>query len=335
MMGFLARPLDRLAIRGATASVAETQRSRAPAAGGVATLPEEKCSDIARVEELLREPDLFKTIVDPAPDLTFQSGHVFQFTSPVDSPWPENKIVHGKFYRAGKDWRSRPSVILLHGWNGELGYWRQFPFLAWRFNRRGVNAAMFELPYHAQRKPQAPGAIRNFISHDLVRMVEATQQALADAAALCGWLQEQGSPCVGVWGISLGAWLAGLLACHESRLAAALLMTPVNRMDRAIRELEFCAPIRQSLGAAPVPLRKESFERLNLLYHRPLMPPEKILLVQSRYDLFAPPETVEELWRGWGHPQIWRVRHGHISILMSLPVMERAVRWLSAQLTTR
>ncbi len=320
MMGFLVRPLDRLAIRGATASVVGTRRRSRPLdLNGAATAPNDEYGDVTAVEELLRRPDLFKTAVGPANDLTFQSGHAFQFTSPVDSPWPENRIVHGKFYRAGRNWQNRPSVILLHGWNGEL--------------RRGINAAMFELPYHAQRKPQAPGAIRNFISHDLVRMVEATRQALADASALSGWLQKQGSPRIGVWGISLGAWLAGLLACHESRLAAALLMTPVNRMDRAIRELEFCEPIRRSLDAAPVPLPQESLERLNLLYHEPLIPPEKILLVESRYDLFAPPETVEELWRAWGQPQIWRVRHGHISILMSLPIMERAVRWLAAALT--
>ncbi|HMJ66381.1 MAG TPA: alpha/beta fold hydrolase [Candidatus Binatia bacterium] len=308
MIGFLARPLDRLAIRGATASVPVV----------------EERGDIAALEEVLRQPDLFTTPVEPARNLTFKSRHVFQFISPIEPSAPENKIVHGKFFPAGRNWQDKPSVILLHGWNGELGYWHQFPYLAWRLNRRGVNAAMFELPYHAQRKPQSRDAVRNFISHDLVRMIEATQQALADARALLAWLEAQGSRSVGFWGISLGAWLAGLLACHEPRTACAVLMTPVNRMDRAIRELDFCEPIRRSLDGAPI-----SLERLNLLYHRPLIPPEKMLLVQSRYDLFAPPETVEELWRAWNHPQMWRFRHGHISILMSLPVMERTVRWIA------
>jgi len=309
MIGFLVRPLDRLAIRGATASVPVV----------------EERGDIAALEEVLRQPDLFTTPVEPARDLTFKSRHTFQFVSPIEPSAPENKIVHGKFFPAGRNWQDKPSVILLHGWNGELGYWRQFPYLAWRLNRRGVNAAMFELPYHAQRKPHSRDAVRNFISHDMVRMIEATQHALADARALLGWLEAQGSRSIGFWGISLGAWLAGLLACHEARTACAVLMTPVNRMDRAIRELDFCEPIRRSLDGVPL-----SLDRLNLLYHRPLIPPEKILLVQSRYDLFAPPETVEELWQGWNHPQMWRFHHGHISILMSLPVMEQTVRWIAA-----
>jgi dienelactone hydrolase len=308
MIGFLVRPLDRLAIRGAVSSVTVV----------------EGCGNIAAAEELLQRPDLFTGAVEPARDLNFKSEHDFQFTSPMDSPWHENHVVHGKFYRAGKDWRAKPSVILLHGWNGELGYWRQFPYLAWRLNRRGVNAAMFELPYHAQRKPQARDAIRNFISHDLRRMIEATQQALADARALLGWLEEQGSPRVGFWGVSLGAWLAGLLACHEPRGQFAVLMTPVNRMDRAIRELAFCEPIRRSLGETELCL-----DPLNLLSYEPRLPPEKILLVQSRYDLFAPSETVEELWQRWGQPHMWRLRHGHISVLMSFPVMERTVRWIA------
>lgn len=309
-MGFLVRPLDRLAIRGAVSSVRVVEGR----------------GEIEAAEELLRQPDFLHTPVEPARDLAFQSKHDFQFTSSRDTPWPENKIVHGKLYRAGKEWREKPSVILLHGWNGELGYWHQFPYLAWRLNRRGLNAAMFELPYHARRKPQSPDAITNFISHDLRRMIEATQQAMADARALLGWLQGQGSPAVGFWGVSLGAWLAGLLACHEPRARFAVLMTPVNRMDRAIRELEFCEPIRRSLGDAILPL-----DRLNLLHHRPLVPSDNILLIQSRYDLFAPSETVEELWRAWNQPHIWRFRHGHISILMSLPIMERVVRWIAVR----
>ena len=139
MMGFLVRPLDRIAIRGAMSSVTVV----------------DGCGNIDAAEKVLREPDLFGGGSEPARDLTFQSEHEFQFTSPGDNPWPENKIVHGKFYRAGKQWQTRPTVILLHGWNGELGYWRQFPYLAWRLNRHGLNAAMFELPYHAQRKPTA------------------------------------------------------------------------------------------------------------------------------------------------------------------------------------
>jgi pimeloyl-ACP methyl ester carboxylesterase len=242
----------------------------------------------------------------------------------VATPWAENNVVFGKLYRAGRKWQERPSVILLHGWNGELGYRWQFPWLAWRLVRSGVNAAMIELPYHNRRKPCAAGAITNFISHDLLRMVEATQQAVADTRALMGWLLGEGSPVVGLWGLSLGGWLAGLVACHDARARFAVLMTPVVRMDRAVRDLAFCEPIRRSLEGTSIRL-----DPLNLASHFPRTGPETILLVESQHDLFAPPETIEELWSAWRRPEIWRLKHGHISILISLPVMERTVKWIA------
>jgi len=46
-------------------------------------------------------------------------------------------------------------------------------------------------------------------------------------------------------------------------------------------------------------------------------------------DLFAPVETVEEVWQTWGRPEIWRLKHGHISVLASVPVMHRVSRWVT------
>jgi hypothetical protein len=47
--------------------------------------------------------------------------------------------------------------------------------------------------------------------------------------------------------------------------------------------------------------------------------------------LFAPIATVEELCETWGGPELWRIQHGHISVLMSMPVMERAIRWVACK----
>lgn len=273
----------------------------------------------------LAQPHLFSARAEVPPDLTFTTPRRFSFTSPVTSRWPSNNRVYGKLFRPGNNWRQRPAVILLHGWNSELCYEREFPFLAWRLNRHALNAAMIQLPFHGRRRPTNPGAINNFISHDLLSMLEATRQALADTEAMALWLLEQGCPMVGVWGISLGAWLAGLLLCQNSRLAFGVLMTPVPNVEIAIRELDFCAPIRQALEAKSVDLT-----RLNLSSLKPLIPPEDILIIEAQHDLFAPVPIVEELWKQWNQPPIWRVPHGHIGLLLSLPLMERTVGWVSA-----
>jgi len=276
---------------------------------------------------LLERPNFFHPAVQ-VPRLEFHSGKKFRFASSVETPWPVNNQVPGWMWRVGANWASRPTVVLAHGWNGELGYYLQFPWLARMLNRRGLNVATLELPYHAARRPRQPGAVRNFLSPDLWRMAEAIHQALADLAALMAWLRAQGVPRIGLWGISLGGWLGGLLACGGFPLSLAALMTPVVRMDRALQELPFCASIRPNLREAQL-----STDAFNLVAHAPSLSPNQLLLVASQYDLFAPPATVEELWESWGQPSLWRVPHGHISVLFSGQTMERTAGWLHDCLT--
>ncbi len=282
---------------------------------------------VAQVEALLEDPDFFGDSI-PAPlDLRFTTKHAFQFTSPVVSPWKRNNTVHGRLFTVGKQWQDKPVVILLHGWNMQAGYHVLFPHLARRLTRRGVNVAMFALPYHTRRKPRGRKSVHNFLSGDLVHVVQAAHQSLVDARALIAWLLEQGCPRIGLWGISLGAWLSGLVVCEDPRIDCAVLMSPVSRMDRVIAELDFCAPIRRSLGGARVNL-----DPLNLANRQLKLAPEQVLLVASQHDLFAPIKTAEDLCQAWGGTELWRLQHGHISVLMSMPVMERVTGWVAEKL---
>lgn len=308
------RPLDRAAIRTACRSVRSPRVRRAPTASS----------------EALKHPDYFADLAAGAP-LEFYEGDYFTYGSPVTTEWPENNSVFGRLFRSKQARRNPgagkgPAVVLLHGWNGEQGYRFLFPPMARRFAGLGLTVAMIELPYHGSRKPRS-GSLRNFLSGDLEHMMEATRQAVADIRAMIDWLHEEGFGPVGLWGVSLGAWLGGLVGCADRRVGAMVLMTPVARIDRAIETLEFCRHIKDSMQGVDI-----SAAELNLTACRPQIAPEKILLVESIYDLFAPAESVEELWERWGRTDIWRVRHGHISVLFSVPIMERTGRWLRRSL---
>ena len=117
-----------------------------------------------------------------------------------------------------------------------------------------------------------------------------------------------------------------MLACIEPELSFAVMMAPVVRMDRAVAESHFCKGIRRTLkGVRP------RLEPLNLISHPLRLAPADVLIVASEHDLFAPIDTIVELGRTWGHPELWRTRHGHISVMMSAPVMERTVGWIAAK----
>ena len=133
-------------------------------------------------------------------------------------------------------------------------------------------------------------------------------------------------PFVGLWGVSMGAWLAGLTLCHDSRIGCAVLTVPVARLDRLIEEAAFCETIRCALHDRRVDLHK-----FNLVSNRPAIARENILLVEAEYDLFVAKETVEDLWRAWAEPEIWRFRHGHISVLSARGLSNRVVRWIAAK----
>lgn len=227
---------------------------------------------------------------------------------------------------ADDDWKSRPSVILLHGWNASLQYQWQFPYWSQLLARAGVNAFRFELPHHMSRTPVEPGTIRNFLSGNLLHVVRTTHQALADLRALALWLRAEGSPAVGAWGVSLGGWLTGLAAAHQPEIETSVLLTPVVRMERAVKELAFFDPIRESIAGL-----EPRFEALNLVSHPAPPRQKKTLIVASELDLFAPCATIDELEQAW-RPEVWRVGHGHISVLLSGRVIRRTVKWIASQM---
>src|SRR5258706_12814158 len=196
-----------------------------------------------RAAKMLAQPDLLAPEV-PAAKLEFKGSRRFVFKSVVDAPW-DTSLAHGIFWRAGRDWQKRSAVILVHGWNGEMGYYFSFPGMQMALAHHGVNALKFELPFHCLRRPRKTGQINNLISDDLITMIEGVRQCLADVLSLRLWLLEQGCPSVSLWGYSLGGWLAGLLSAHPQPFKAAVLMNPVARMGIAIGTFPFASPDRE------------------------------------------------------------------------------------------
>jgi pimeloyl-ACP methyl ester carboxylesterase len=288
--------------------------------------------------QFLNGPDFIPTASQPAQVAVHSDnagGLNLRFPTPRPASLEENNTVHGRLYPGPGQWHERPAIILLHGGNlmrgraHSLGYRFGYPRIARRCNRAGFNAVTVELPYNFQRHPRQPEALRD---EDYLRMAEATAQAIAEIRALTGWLLQEGCPAVALWGVSLGGWLAGLCACHEARLAAAVMIVPIVRSNAAIAD----QIIPRSRREAWQPLFQLE-ERLdatpfNLTTGRPAIPKEKILLVGGRYDLTCPMKPIEELCKAWGHPTLWRLPHGHISFMSERGLTDRSLQWLKSRL---
>jgi len=216
----------------------------------------------------------------------------------------------------------------VHGWNAELHYLYVLPRVARSLNRRGINAVLMELPLHLQRRPPRNSlCVRDFISDDLATMLRATTQALADFHALALWAREQGCSNIALWGFSLGGWLAGLYISGNTLASHAVLTTPIIDLERGVRELSFCHPVRSAIADAKFDLSK-----LNLSRQKPNIPPDRIRVCQSEYDLFVPNETYARLAKSWNLPPPAVCKQSHLSVLISRTSMRATVDWLSEKL---
>jgi dienelactone hydrolase len=311
MMAALARLVDWAAIHGAAARMPQ---------------PDGSDSHLAQAQRLIASPEFIPAEVEAA-RVQFNGANRLHFETPCPGVFAENNVVHGRLYRCGQRWQERPAVLLLHGWNDVLNHRFRFPFMARQFNRNGFNAATLEAPFHFQRRPRQLGAWGNFLCPDILRTVEAARQAVAETRSFAAWLRQQGCPSAGLMGVSLGGWLAGLAVCRDARFSCAVLLVPVARLDRLVEEAAFCRSIRLALKGRPAGASK-----LNLAQGRPAISKENILLIEAVHDLFVPGETMEELWRAWDRPEMWRLRHGHISVLAAPGLNGRIIRWMAPRL---
>jgi pimeloyl-ACP methyl ester carboxylesterase len=289
--------------------------------------------------QFLKGPD-FIPVESPPARLDFnpaRSGLHFRFPSPRPGEFEENNVVYGRLYRCTERWQKRPVVILLHGAGGS-DYNREFPWMARLCNRAGFNAATLMSPFQFQRRPRQ--LAKRFTEKGLYWpnyrfMAEIDYaQAVAEIRALTGWLLAEGCPAVALWGNSYGGALAGLTACRDARLSAAVLVAPgldMNVFLSAARQI-----IRPGLRAELLRQQPacEALNQtvLNLTNTRPCIPKENILLIEAVHDLFVDRKSMEALWHAWGQPDIWRLSHGHASKILSLGLTGRVLRWLSPRL---
>jgi hypothetical protein len=91
---------------------------------------------------------------------------------------------------------------------------------------------------------------------------------------------------------------------------------------RVRAELEAQQPDREALNSTA----------LNLTTIHPCIPKENILLIEAIHDLFVEQEFVEELWRAWDQPEIWRLPHSHASKGLIPGLANRILSWLSPRL---
>lgn len=254
--------------------------------------------------------------------------HKFKFDSFIETPHDENNTVYGRFYEQhGKP--DAPTAIVLHGWRME-SYLFFDKYCRWFINE-GYNVALVDLPYHMNRRVANSFHGEFTFTDDAVFTLEVMRQSITDIMCVANWLKSRGAPRIGVFGVSYGALLSGILGCTEPSIDFMALIAPPADMGEVFAHSRLGRLFEKDNPKARKMMKqyKEILDRTSLMNLTPMMPKENIFIAEARFDGMVPVPVVEKLWRAWGRPTLKRYPHGHLSVILFNPRMDRDLRhWL-------
>lgn len=235
-------------------------------------------------------------------------------------------------------WRPRSAdssgaLVFLHGWLATPLHLRLMRLAVGGLLRRGVEVWLPRLPAHMERTPAGAVSGGHCLSADLVATGKAVALAVEETCGLASWLRHSGHRRVGVWGISLGGWVAALASTVRDDWDAAALWTPVVDPVEALNHSPLTESIRSRLDASAV--NSAASERVlrgfAAIHRRALLPAARVLVIAGRYDNVVSVESIETLGANWGVDPVW-APHGHISVLGAANVRSRCTDFLATRL---
>jgi hypothetical protein len=171
------------------------------------------------------------------------------------------------------------------------------------------------MPLHGPRRTGRRGG-DGYFAGDFVDTVHAQAQALWDVRRLVGWIQDEGAPGVGIYGISLGGYTTALVASFADDLDCAIAGIPATDFVRLVRSHVPKVILR---GAEMVGLSVDRIERLlsvvSPFSFRPRVARRRRYLYAGLRDRLAPPDHALDLWRHWDEPRIGWYPGSHVSFV--------------------
>ncbi|WP_068117853.1 alpha/beta hydrolase family protein [Tropicimonas marinistellae] len=237
-----------------------------------------------------------------------------KFPSSISTEVEENNSVWAKVTECGS---RDQALVVFHHWNASKRY-RQ---LARFFSRRGITVFEIAMPYHFERS--RPGSLHadSMLSPNLGLTIQSVRQAVLDGRKLIRWLKSDGYKEISVLGMSLGSWVAGLVAAHDPSVSkAALLLTGgsladmvwTGRATRSIRDSLAPEIDLETLRRAWAPLNLENY------VHRLARTDFEIQMVLAKRDKVVLPENSQSLVRklqdSGARPGILGLNCGHYSL---------------------
>lgn len=237
-----------------------------------------------------------------------------KFPSDISTDVEQNNVVLAKITESGS---FDQAMVIFHHWNASA--WNRQ--IANFFSQFGITIVEIALPYHFARS--RPGSVHAeyMLGPNLGRTIQSVRQAVLDGRKLIHWLEREGYREISVLGMSLGSWVAGLIAAHELAVSKVSLfltagsladMVWTGRATRSIRDSLDPIVDLNDLRTAWGPLNLENyvrnFARPNLDLHVVLAKRDRVVLPELSQRF------MQRLKDAGAQPNILELNCGHYSL---------------------
>ena len=247
----------------------------------------------------------------------FEKGEGWiKFPSGISTEIEENNVVWAKVTESGS---FDHALVVFHHWNASSRN-RQ---IANFFSRRGITVVEIALPYHFERSRPGSSHADYMLSPNLGRTIQSVRQAVWDGRKLIRWLNNEGYGEISVLGMSLGSWVAGLVAAHDPSVRKASLFLTAGSFADFVWTGRATQKIRESLEPAiDLPDLRKAWGPIDLenYVYRLARPDIDLQIVLAKRDTVVLPELSErfmsKLNDAGAKPNILKLNCGHYSLAM-------------------
>jgi hypothetical protein len=223
---------------------------------------------------------------------------------------PTNGTAHAYVMRHANP---RPWLVCVHGFAMGSPRLNLFGFPA-RFlhERLGLNLIFPILPLHG---PRAAGRMSGgeVLSPDYLRMVLLFAQAVWDVRRALSWVRAQGGEALGLYGLSLGAYVSSIVSSLEEDLRCVIAGIPAVDFANLARDNEPWIMRRYDRDfALDWQLVRAITHVVSPLAFAPRVAREGRFIYAGVADRVARPDQARALWRHWDRPAIHWFQGGHI-----------------------
>ena len=245
--------------------------------------------------------------------ISFESGWEPHPGEPGRERWlahPTNATAHAYVLEHAEP---RPWLVCVHGFGMGTPMVNFSAFHVARLHDElGLNLVFPVLPLHGLRGISRLSGGEVF-DPDYMRMVHLFAQATWDVRRTIAWLRACGAEQVGIYGISLGAYVTALVASLEEGLDCAIVGIPAVDFPNLARDNEPWVMRRyDDEFQLDWKLIRAISHVVSPLAFTPRLPRERRFIYAGIADRVVRPDQPRALWRHWDRPEIHWFSGGHV-----------------------